>query len=223
MSVTLKSGQVQWQWYRQVKLRDHHAEFDIYHSYGVQENCNITATQSTGQPAGRTLIITYSHFSSSSKLNNTFTNLLKMAFGIQGLATVFVTSSWIRSWLNLGHSSFCHSVALLVSVNLTLTCGTWWVRLSACGTHGDVGSECWLGTEKESNHSLSSTVAALNKADLCCKYCRDWATAFWAIACMKHRHAHTPSPTPMSLLSNVSRLAEQQIHWSNSQSLNLQS
>lgn len=94
-----------------------------------------------------------SHFFSS-QLNNTVTNMLKMAFGIQGLATVFVTSSWIRPWLNLGHSSFCHSVALLVSVNQTLTCRTWWVRLSAHGTHGDVGSECWLGTEKESNHSL---------------------------------------------------------------------
>ena len=42
-AVTLKYGHGHWKWYEQVKLNKqcHHAKFDIYYIYRVQENCNI--------------------------------------------------------------------------------------------------------------------------------------------------------------------------------------
>ena len=57
--MTLKYNQGHWKWYKWIKLNEyyHHAEFEIYHIYGVEENHNIEILATYRHLAGLTLII----------------------------------------------------------------------------------------------------------------------------------------------------------------------
>ena len=122
-AVTLIYNQGHGQWFEWIKLNKscHHAKFDIYHTFSVQENLNVLATYR--QSASLTLIITYSHFSCESKitLNMMFYNRMKTA-ECKTCTSVFIFNPWCHNNISFG-----------VHVSTT-----WCIPISLCGKNSSI-------------------------------------------------------------------------------------